>query len=703
MRQTLKLLSKLLGLRRIGMRLGLSYFALLFLFIASISLAFFQVQRLATEAEKFARNDMQRLLNVQALSLETEGAGSALLLIFNKNEEDRKLEYAEIELRKKRLENLIHAIENSLANDDSEQKSTLNKLVERHDAFRKEYDKLFDELELSGLESAKNVFNEQVEPARRALLAESALLLAKEKENILAHQAAEQKRFDRVKLTVLSLSVLAITIGALLAFYTRRSIVHPLSVLEENALQIAEGNYEQKVPPSKTIEVERVGKALNSMSDAIANREKEIQQLAYFDTLTHLPNRTMFLKDQETNDLNDTSLILMDVARLKTVNETLGFITGDTVILECSRRIQQALNASAQCKAKLAKLAGGMFAVLCHSRDAQKVQALITQIEQTLRDPIRCGQYTVDVNLIYGVATANEHNIKLITLMRNAEVALYAAKANTQAVVWYSDAQEASRLSHLSLLSDLRAAVQNSQLKMWLQPKVQLATMQTYGFEALVRWQHPQRGFVSPAEFVPFAERTGYISQVTHWMLAQALQSLASWKNTYPHLKHLSIAVNVSTNDLRDQAFPDRVRELLQQYDIAPDQLKLELTESGIMEDPSSAIPLLQKLRDIGIGLSIDDFGTGHSSLAYLQKLPVSELKIDRSFVIDIDQHAATQRLVKTIVEMGHGLALNVIAEGIETEAERDTLISLGCDSMQGYFASKPLYGEALQNWLAKL
>jgi EAL domain-containing protein (putative c-di-GMP-specific phosphodiesterase class I) len=279
-------------------------------------------------------------------------------------------------------------------------------------------------------------------------------------------------------------------------------------------------------------------------------------------------------------------------------------------------------------------------------------------------------------------------------------VALYAAKRGNLSVAWYSDAQEASRLSHLSLVSDLRSAVKTSELQMWLQPKIHLSTMQGYGFEALVRWQHPQRGFISPAEFVPFAESTGYISMITEWMLNQALGTLASWKDSHPDQ---SIAVNVSTHDLRDPSFPDRVKKLMADYGVDPKLLKIEITESGIMEDPGSVIGLLNSLRDTGIQLSIDDFGTGYSSLSYLQRLPVNELKIDRSFVIDINLQPATQRLVKTIIEMGHGLGLSVIAEGIETEAERDTLQSLGCDAMQGYFASKPLHGAGLQGWLDKL
>jgi diguanylate cyclase (GGDEF)-like protein len=691
-----------LGLNRIGVRLTLSYAFILVMFIGIGLTTVDQIQSIARSNDRFRQIDMQRLRDVQEMRSEFEGIGIQLLDVFTKNYESKNDLYLIIDARAEKIKKQFEKLSEYELN--REQRQALNTLLECNELFRSNYYEVLNEYALDDLVAAKKIYLERVEPARNTLLREAQTFLEQEKNSFEMRQQEEEYKLKQMQMRVFMISAIAILIGAILAFITRRGVVQPLDVLEKSALRIADGDYESKVPPTRTTEVARVGNALNSMSEAIAQREREIEQLAYFDNLTHLPNRTMLLKQFENTSFQHKAMILMDVARLKTVNETLGFGTGDTVILETSRRIQTAILQFNREHLVLTKFSGGMFAILTPmlsiESSHQEIQELIASIDDKLNEPIRCGNHTVDVNLVYGIAICNQNTDQLNSLIRNAEVALYAAKAQTQAVVWYSDAQEASRLSHLSLLSDLRSAVHNSELQMWLQPKVKLADMRTYGFEALVRWQHPQRGFISPAEFVPFAERTGYISAVTKWMLEHALQSLQSWKTTHPEL---SIAVNVSTNDLRDQSFPDRVRELLERYDVNPNNLKLELTESGIMEDPSSAIPLLQKLRDTGIGLSIDDFGTGHSSLAYLQKLPVSELKIDRSFVINIDQLPSTQRLVKTIVEMGHGLHLSVIAEGIETAAERDTLRELGCDSMQGYFASKPLHGEALQKWLDQL
>lgn len=693
--------------RRISYRLALSYLLILCLFILVVIKTVAQVQHVTQRSQQFAREDLQKLLQVQNLALDIEGSTSALVLIFSTTQDKRKPAYDAVDAKKKHIDELIHTLTN--ASKDEIELACLERVASTHQEFRQSYLNLFDEIELDNPDGAKQVFEEQVAPARQAFLTESAALLDLEKRNIMQRQEEEKRDLDQLKIQVIAISVVAVLCGLGLAFITQSSVVRPLNDLEQSALQIAAGNYDSKVPLTRATEIAQVGTALNTMSDAIATREAEIEQLAYYDQLSHLPNRTLLLKSFAQTDLANKAMILMDVARLKIVNETLGFGVGDNVIVETSNRLQQALKEYADGSNYLAKFSGGQFALLCSASDTQSITDIVVQIishiNHHLSTPIissnlsnpPSGSHSVDVSMVYGIALANAETQNLNSLIRNAEVALYAAKANTQISAWYSDAQEASRLSHLSLLSDLRSALVNHELQMWLQPKVRLSDMHCYGFEALVRWQHPQRGFISPIEFVPFAERTGYISHVTDWMLKEAVQTLANWQDKYPDL---SIAVNVSTNDLRDQHFPEKVSKLLQQHQVDPSRLKLELTESGIMEDPGSAIPLLRSLRDTGIGLSIDDFGTGHSSLAYLQQLPVTELKIDRSFVINIDQLSSTQRLVKTIIEMGHGLNLHVIAEGIETQAERDTLIDLGCDAMQGYFASKPIYGAALQNWL---
>jgi len=232
---------------------------------------------------------------------------------------------------------------------------------------------------------------------------------------------------------------------------------------------------------------------------------------------------------------------------------------------------------------------------------------------------------------------------------------------------------------------------------MWLQPKQCLRSGRTVGMEGLVRWRHPERGYVSPAEFIPFAERTGHIGVVTTAMLEAALKTLAGWSRSHPDL---SIAVNVSALDVRDAGFPGRVAEQARRLRAPLDKLRLEVTESTVMEDPERVLAVLHELRDLGVQLSIDDFGTGYSSLAYLQRLPVSELKIDRSFVAGADRKTEARALLKTIIELGHSLKMCVTAEGIERAEEAALLAELGCDVAQGYLISKPLAPDAAARYV---
>lgn len=699
MPDSLDRLTKFLRLRRIGVRLAISYGLLLILFSIVLLLPISQIRNMTARNDKFVRKEVQSLLYVQELSISTENVGRALLQFLTVPYEQRVPEYTIVDEKNRQIDRLIASLEALLSDD--EQLKSLKLLKEKRSIYNKYYLDTVNQLEEEGQEAAKASFIKQVKPALDALLDQSKSFLKREQELILAQQAQAQQELERTGMLVAILSILGVIMAAILAWLTTRSVVKPLARLEASALQIARGDYQTRFIPSKTEEVARVGEALNTMAEAIGIREQTVERLAYYDSLTGLPNRTLLLKTHEGQGLPHQGFILMDLARLKVINETLGFDTGDTVISDIALRLRKVIdNGSNTGKPWLARLAGGAFAILCADSSKASIEDLHQRIDAAMAAPVKCGSHSVDVSLVYGFAITAGAPLPLMTLIRNAEVALYAAKRSANASAWYTDAQEASRLTHLSLLSDLRSAVRESELQMWLQPKLSLTTGKAYGFEALVRWQHPVRGFISPAEFVPFAERTGYIGMLTMWMLEQAIVTLKNWQDKYPGQ---TIAVNVSTHDLRDTSFPDQIAALLRQYDLNPKLLKLEITESGIMEDPGSTIELLNRLRAIGLDLSIDDFGTGYSSLSYLQRLPVSELKIDRSFVTDIDKLPATQGLVKAIIEMGHGLGLSVIAEGIETAAERESLRQLGCDSMQGYFASKPLYGEGLQKWLASL
>lgn len=691
--------------RRIGWRLALGFGVLVLLMLVALAQATFQIRSITGATQRFATVDMQRLLRVQALSLQTEGVGNSLIRLINAPRENRVAEYADVDERNRRIDGMVQSLANDLGHDDQEQ--NLKRLVVSRAAYAEAFIATADEIEAGNTAAAWRRLNERVNPALKSMLLESNMLLQYERQRIETRLRESQKQFEQQAMWAAGLSLLTVAMAVLLGVRTTRSVVGPLVKLQIAAERIAGGNYSSRVPMTRTQEVDRVGQALNTMTDAVAQRERDIVHQACHDPLTGLPNRVALMQAVSSTDQTLNCLALMDLARLKAVNETLDYTTGDTLIRQTAERINLAFKQAAVegligPKPVVARLSGGSFAAIFYSPDRPAVEALRERIEQAITEPVYCSGHSVDLSLRYGLADMGEHALHgtqvlpLETLLRNAEVALHSAKRASMGFAWHSEAQEEVRLGHLSLLTDLRQAVATSQLQMWLQPKFSLATGRAVGAEALVRWQHPARGFALPAEFVPFAEQSGIITMVTNWMLEQALRTLSAWAPTHPEL---SIAVNVSTRDLQHKGFAERVASIIDASGVPAERLRLEITESGLMDDPTCSVALLHALREIGTPLSIDDFGTGYSSLAYLQKLPVSELKIDRSFIDKLDQSPGTQKLVRAMTEMGHGLDLMVTAEGVETDAEREAITRLGCDMMQGYLACKPLHGAELQAW----
>lgn len=690
---------------RIGRRLALGFGVLVVLMLLALIQVGWQLGKVSQITERFSEGDMQRLLRVQSLSVQTEGVGLPLARLLAASRKEREAEYAEIDSRARRIDNIIESLGSELK--DSEQEETLRRLAQCKKNYDSAYIALADEVEKGDINDSKAVLNEQVTPALTAMLAESNTLLGRERDRIQGQLEDAQAQFRQILMGVTVLSILVVALAAALAWRTTESVVTPLRALESGARDIAAGNYAIRVPQTGTTEVDRVGGALNTMAETVAEREQQIVRLAYDDALTGMPNRTALLYPQQPFSTPPNTVALLDLARLKIVNETLGYTTGDTLIRQMGQRAAEVFKQSSLAGRigpgpMVARLAGGTFAAafVAPSRDA--AQSMYEALMAAMEVAVHCSGHNVDMNVAIGFADSGPTGgaLSVDVLLRNAEVALYSAKRSAQSFAWHSESQEAARLVHLSLITDLRLAVAESQLQMWLQPKFSLVSGKAVGAEALVRWQHPVRGFVSPAEFVPFAEQTGYITLVTEWMLREALATLQRWA---PRQPDFSIAVNVSTRDLQDANFALRVGQLLRESGVNPKSLRLEITESGLMDDPIKSIALLHTLRNLGTPLSIDDFGTGYSSLAYLQKLPVSELKIDRAFIDKIDVSPGSQNLVKAMTEMGHSMGLMVTAEGVETEAERDMIRSIGCDVMQGYLASKPLFGPTLDAWFKNL
>lgn len=490
--------------------------------------------------------------------------------------------------------------------------------------------------------------------------------------------------------------VAAVPLSRLIA----RSFSRPLEQLTRKAEAISRGQYDQPLGVDSEDEIGQLAISVNTMSQAIAEREREITRRAYYDVLTGLPNRQMIslLGDQALmlaeREQRALAVLALDIERFQAINDALGYHTGDRLLCAVGERLRDVLRDADA----VSRPGGNEFLALLHTHETLNIASLHRRIEQAFDRPVEVGGHPVDVALALGIALYPDHGNDMQTLLRNAEIALAAAKRDRIGLVVYTPALDETRVSHLTLLSDLKRAVERDELVMYLQPKVDVRTGEVRSAEALVRWQHPERGFVPPGEFIPFAEQSGRIGMLTHWMLGRAMKLSVQWAAAG---RPVQISVNVSTRDILDERFPQALRALLEQHDGRAEWLRLEITESGLMEDAERALRVLHQIRELGFTLSIDDFGTGYSSLSYLKKMPVAELKIDRSFVHGARAGSDAAVLLRSTIELGHNLALSVVAEGVETGEEWALLQELGCDYIQGYLASRPLPVDEFEQWVA--
>ncbi|MBP1202153.1 diguanylate cyclase (GGDEF)-like protein [Duganella sp. 1411] len=513
---------------------------------------------------------------------------------------------------------------------------------------------------------------------------------------------AEYARLER---WLIFLTVGGIAISALAIIFTAKRIAQPISELADTARRLERGDYKGQIDTSREDEIGALAHAFDSMREGIAKREQEIRRLAYWDTLTNLPNRAQFLL--LLNDAMEDArkreeavfVLMMDLDRFKHVNDVMGHNFGDALLRQVAGRLQLLLANRRQSSAQVARLGGDEFAVLLPASDVDAARRMAAEILQALETPLSLEDQMVDIGAGLGIAGYPVHGSDGEALLSMAEVAMYAAKQRNDGAVVYDAAMDKSSEKSLSLLTELRNAIERNEFRLHVQPKIMLDTGKVVGMESLVRWAHPVRGNVFPDEFIPFAEQTGFIRVLTRWVMersAELCQELAARGH------HLKVSVNLSTRDLLDQDLPAKFGDLLERHKLSPGSFCLEITESAIMDDPVRAQATLERLSAMGVDLSIDDFGTGYSSLAYLKRLPVNELKIDKSFVLNMEHDVGDTKIVRSTIDLGHNMGLRVVAEGIESEAVWRLLADLGCDQGQGYFMSRPIPGDQLIGWLEK-
>lgn len=419
---------------------------------------------------------------------------------------------------------------------------------------------------------------------------------------------------------------------------------------------------------------------------------------ALHDDLTGLPNRAYFYQKVreaiQTDPDNRMAVLLMDLDLFKDINDTLGHQRGDRVLRELGRRLHQLLRAPGTV---VARLGGDEFGILlARPQDADGAD-VAKQLLETLGQGIMLEDLDIALRASIGVAFSPEHGRDVDALVQRADVAMYQAKAARSGYSIYAPERDPYSTERLELMGELRRAIQNMELVLYYQPEVDLQTRRIASVEALIRWQNPRRGLLLPDRFIPLAEHSGLMRSLTREVLTMALGQCRTWRDAG---MDLTVAVNVAAANLLDLQFPHEVDSLLRDRGVPPSRLKLEITEGTIMADPVRARAVLTRLHAMGVRLSVDDFGTGYSSLAYLTELPVDEVKIDKSFVTEMETDTSDAVIVRAIIDLGRNLGLQVIAEGVEREGTWNQLAALGCDLAQGYYISPPLTEKALSVWL---
>jgi diguanylate cyclase (GGDEF)-like protein len=426
----------------------------------------------------------------------------------------------------------------------------------------------------------------------------------------------------------------------------------------------------------------------------------QLRHEALHDSLTGLANRVLF--HQRLSELiarrrptdPRVAVMLIDLDRFKEINDTLGHGTGDLLLQELALRLRNDVPDAVT----VARLGGDEFAVLDPGqRDASSAAATARAVRDTLQRPFSHRDLRLEVSASIGVAVAPENGRDATTLLRHADVAMYTAKRTASGVAVYREELDEHSPRKLALIGELRTVIEEGGLELHYQPKADLATGAIEGVEALVRWPHPSEGLISPDEFVPVAERTGLIGPLTDLVLRRALAQCRAWRDAG---RSLSVAVNLSPRSLIDVDLADDIARALDEAGVDPSQLVLEITESSLMSDARHVLGVLNRLAAMGMTLAIDDFGTGYSSLSYLKRLPVNQVKIDKSFVLNMHNDANDAAIVRSIVDLARNLGLRVVAEGVETMAAWQTLADIGCDVAQGYVLSRPLPADRFDAWL---
>lgn len=498
---------------------------------------------------------------------------------------------------------------------------------------------------------------------------------------------------------LLLLSILATIFISLGFIFFERTVLKPLSQITIAMKAIAQGEPHARLPRANSIEARNLIEAFAHMRRNVHERQIALRHQALHDALTGLPNRAL-IKDRlqqlilssERDRKAGFSLLMIDLDRFKEINDTLGHQAGDNVLCEISNRLNIVLRKSDT----IARLGGDEFAILMPDATVGQAQEIAQLIADTIEKPHYYKDRELPVGASIGIAVYPDHGKDTDTLFKHADIAMYVAKQDGLPYSLYSIEQDQHSIGRLALISEFRTAITDGGLELHYQPKLDMISGAVVGVEALLRW--PKWSSVKTEYLIKTAENTSLIKQLTHWVLQTAIRQLAQW---HKQGIDLPIAVNLSTWNLSHTDIDETIKTLLIEYNTPPDRLELEITENAMMTNPDRAHAILNRLQALGVRLTVDDYGTGFSSLAYLKNMPVNQIKIDRSFVGNMLEDGNDAVIVRSTIDLAHNLGMKVVAEGVSSEEIWSQLEILGCDTAQGYFIAHPMSAENFQRWLS--
>ncbi len=687
-----------MGSMKIGHRLTLAFALILVLLAIVASFALIQFSHMSSVTQSIVDDQMRRVILAGDANAHAQATARRLLELLQTNEPaDRIPLYKEMDDARNALDHTADVLaENLTAPEYMTQWATFREKFKR---YRDDLQDTVEKIEIESIPAARVHFDSTTRKALDELLNETAKISSVQRdamdEKLYGVDGLNSREASAQRL-VKWISIAAALAGFILAVWIWRSIVPPVRKAVTVAEAIADGNLATDVPQGKADEVGKLLRALTVMRDSIASREEKILRLAYQDPLTGLANRTRFAQSLDELTAHCSGAVaVLDIDRFSLINNALGHAVGDSLLKATALRLASHIDPNG--KYLVGRLWGDQFAYFLPDAGESAARAFAEAVVASLKAPMVIDGQRLDVGGSLGIALYPTDGNDASTLLRRAEHAMRSAKRLREDFAFSSQCSAEPAHEQLSLIGEMREALERGEFIAHYQPKFNLASNKVTGTEALLRWQHPTKGLIPPGKFIPFAEKTGFIRDITPWLIELVIRDSAQWRRDGIDVVP---SVNLSTHDLLSVDLVRRVDELLKRHGLTPQQLCLEITESALMEDPALAEKHLDDLSALGVKLSIDDYGQGQASLAYIKRLPVNELKIDREFVMDVPVSRENVAIVRSTIVLCHDLDLTVVAEGAETAEEIAWLRTAGCDLIQGYGIARPMPLDRFREWV---